>query len=364
MLRRDVAGLLNFEITRDRIPIASVDASYMLTPETGYIKVNAFSRSTLDEFLQALAKLRDEGMTQLVIDLRDNSGGLIDPATQMAGLFLPKGTLIVYTEGKNNPRRNYFANERDTSYLHTGLAVLIDEFSASASEIFAGAIQDNDRGTIIGRRSYGKGLVQEQHELRDGSAIRITTARYYTPVGRSIQKPYGNKDEYYDDLNERYRHGELMQADSTHFNDSLMFRTPQGKIVYGGGGIMPEIFVPMDTSYYSGYYSRVIRQGLAYRFAFEYTDRHRKALSEMPDYISLEKKLITDNILNQFIAYAAKQKLPQNNRDLAVSGTIIENMLKAYVIRNIFGDIGYYPIINQQDTMLPIAIEALKHNQF
>ncbi|MDR3094438.1 MAG: S41 family peptidase [Bacteroidales bacterium] len=362
MFRRDVPNLLYFDIIRDRIPISSVDAAYMLTPETGYIKVSAFSKSTLDEFRQALDQLRITGMTQLVVDLRNNSGGLIDPATQMAGLFLPKGTLVVYTEGKNSPRRNYYSEERDTSYLHTGLTVLINEYSASASEIFAGAIQDNDRGTIIGRRSYGKGLVQEQHDLRDGSAIRITVARYYTPIGRSIQKPYANIDEYYDDLNERYRHGELMQADSTHFNDSLMFRTPQGKIVYGGGGIMPEIFVPMDTSYFSEYYAKVMRHGWIYRFALEYTDKHRKELTDMPDYMALEKKLAHDHIMYPFTAYIAKQGLPQNNRDLAVSGAAIGNMLTASIVRNIFGEVGYYSILNKEDKMLQTAIETLKQN--
>ncbi|GHT21172.1 peptidase S41 [Bacteroidia bacterium] len=363
MLRRGVPELLYFDIVRDRIPIVSVDAAYMLTPETGYIKVNAFSKSTLDEFRQALAQLRSGGMTQLMVDLRDNSGGLIDPATQMAGLFLPKGTLIVYTEGNNSPRQDYYSEERDTSYLHTGLTVLINENSASASEIFAGAIQDNDRGTIVGRRSYGKGLVQKQHDLRDGSAIRITVARYYTPTGRSIQKPYANRDEYYDELNERYRHGELTQADSTHFNDSLMFRTPQGKIVYGGGGVMPEIFVPLDTSYFSEYYAKVMRRGWIYRFALEYTDRHRKELSDMPDYMALEKKLIRDHIIEQFTAYATKQGLPLNSRDRAVSAAAIQNILTAVIVRNIFGDSGYYPILNKEDAIVQTAVRELERER-
>jgi carboxyl-terminal processing protease len=360
IFRKGEPKWLDFELVRDKIPLFSVDVSYMLTPETGYIKVNSFSKTTMDEFMQALTKLKKDNMKQLVLDLRNNSGGLIDPAVHIAELFLPQGDLIVYTEGKNSPRQDYFSRQSDTTYLHIGLAVLVNEYSASASEILAGAIQDNDRGTIIGRRSYGKGLVQEQHEFRDHSALRITIARYYTPTGRCIQKPYNNKDkdEYYDDLNERFRHGELIQADSTHFNDSLMFYTPQGKIVYGGGGIMPEIFVPIDTAFYSVYYDKAMRRGLMYRFAFEYVDKNRKKLSALLDYAAIEDILNKDNIMEQFIGYTTKQGLQRNNRDLAVSGATIENLVTAYIARNILSDDGFYPVINKQDIMVQRAIKT------
>jgi len=248
ILRKGEPDLLEFTITRGKIPLYSVDVSYMLNDSTGYIKISKFARTTYKEFIKAIDTLKARGMTQMILDLRSNTGGYMDAATHIANQFLPKNTLIVYTKGRAHPREDVYAD--GTGEFQKGrLVVLIDEYSASASEILAGAIQDNDRGTIMGRRSFGKGLVQEPLVLSDGSAIRLTIARYYTPTGRCIQKPYdkGNK-EYYHDIQERISNGELEVADSIHFADSLKFKTPDGKIVYGGGGIMPDVFIPMDTT--------------------------------------------------------------------------------------------------------------------
>lgn len=360
VLRKGESEWLNFNVTRDKIPLFSIDAAYMLTQEIGYVKVNKFSKTTLDEFTEALHRLKEEGMQKIIIDLRDNGGGIIDGAIGLSELFLPSGKLIVYTEGNERPRIDYYSKSNRTSYTDMDLVLLINEGSASASEIVAGALQDNDRGTIIGRRSFGKGLVQEQHTLSDGSAIRITVSRYYTPTGRCIQKPYDQDEEKYrNDLYRRYINGEMAQADSIHFNTALKFVTPAGKIVYGGGGIMPDIFVPIDTSAYSAYYDIVLRKGLVYRYAFDYTDRHRKELSSQTDYRTLETYLSKHHILDDFIQYTSKQGVTKNNKDLQISGNAIENMVIAYIARNIFDDKGYYPIINQNDKMIQAGVKQL-----
>jgi len=296
--------------------------------------------------------------------LRDNPGGLIEGAIRMSEMFLPAGKLIVYTEGTQRGRIDYYSNGRNREYNDMDLVLLINENSASASEIVAGAIQDNDRGTIIGRRSYGKGLVQEQYPLADGSAIRITIARYYTPTGRCIQKPYNpnDKSEYFNELNERASHGEMMQSDSIRFNDSLRYVTPAGKVVYGGGGIMPDIFMPYDTSGYSRYYGIVGRRRLTERFAFDYADRNRKELTQLQDDKAIAAYLRKKNILNEFVAYAAKQGVAKNNNDLKISGLHIENEVMALIARNILDDKGFYPILNQMDQMVQKAIEVLETN--
>ncbi len=358
--RNGSSELLAFNVTRDKIPLYSVDAAYMATPEIGYIKVNKFSKTTLREFTDACNQLKNKGMKKMILDLRDNGGGLIDAATGMSELFLPAGKLIVYTEGNERPRTDYYASGKGRLFIDTDLVLLINEGTASAAEIVAGAIQDNDRGTVIGRRSFGKGLVQEQLELSDGSALRLTVARYYTPTGRCIQKPYDRgDDEYFNELSERYSHGEMTQVDSVHFDDSLKYVTPNGKIVYGGGGIMPDIFVPMDTSVYSGYYDRIIRRGLMYRFSFDYTDKHRKELNNCSDYQTLEALLYKKNVLNEFILFAAKQGVARNEKDLRISGSSIENTIVAYIVRNMFDDSGFYPVLNQTDIMVKKGIEQL-----
>ena len=361
--RRGNADLLDFTLTRDRIPIFSIDAAYMITPETGYIKVNKFSKTTFQEFTDAAEKLKAEGMKKMMIDLRDNSGGIIDGAIRMAELFLSAGKLIVYTEGNQRGRDEYYSNGKNTEFLDLELVLLIDETSASASEIVAGAIQDNDRGTIIGRRSFGKGLVQEQIPFSDGSALRITIARYYTPTGRCIQKPYSHNDknEYFNELDIRYANGEMTQANSVRFNDSLQYVTPAGKVVYGGGGIMPDIFMPYDTTGISKYYQIVMRRRLPYYFALDYADQNRKELSHLSDYKSMESYLKQHNVLNEFVAFAAKHGMAKNNQDLIISGALLENVVIAFVARNILDDKGYYPILNQMDKMALKGVEVLNH---
>ena len=362
ILRKGNSGLIDFFIVRDKIPLFSIDAAYMITPETGYIKVNKFSKTTLQEFTDAAEKLKEEGMKKMIIDLRKNSGGIIDGAIGMSELFLPAGKLIVYTEGRERGRKDYLSNGKNQDYIGMDLVLLIDELSASASEIVAGAIQDNDRGTVIGRRSYGKGLVQEQYSLPDGSALRITVSRYYTPVGRCIQKPYDREDngEYFNELNYRILHGEMTQVDNIHFDDSLRFVTPEGKVVYGGGGIMPDVFVPIDSTGYSKYYATVMRRGLIYNFAFDYADDNRKELSAYPDYKSMQAHLYQINILDKFVAFAAKNGLAKNEKDLKISGKTIENIVMAYISRNILDDKGFYPVLNQKDKTVQKGIEVLQ----
>ena len=364
--RKENSGLLDFMVTRDKIPLVSIDAAYMITPEIGYIKVNKFSKTTLQEFTDAAAELKTEGMKKLMIDLRENPGGIIDGAIGMSEMFLPAGKLIVYTKGNRQERRNYFSKGNNPEYVDMDLVLLIAESSASASEIFAGAIQDNDRGTIIGRRSYGKGLIQEQYSFSDGSAIRISVSRYYTPVGRCIQKPYKTRDsdnnsQYFNELETRYSHGEMDQADSIRFDDALQFITPEGKEVYGGGGIMPDIFIPIDNSWISKYYEVAKRRGLIYAFAFYQVDKNRKELSRFKDYKSLQAYLYQRNILKEFVAYAATRGLVKNDRDLKISGPVIENMIMAYIARHILDDKGYYPVLNQMDKTVQKGIEVLNN---
>ena len=361
--RKGNAELLDFNLMRDRIPIFSIVAAYMITPEIGYIKVDKFSKTTFQEFAEAAEKLKEEGMKKMIVDLRDNPGGIIDGAIRMSEMFLPAGKLIVYTEGNGWRRSNYYSSGKNPEYSEMELVLLIDELSASASEIVAGAIQDNDRGTIIGRRSFGKGMVQEQHSFSDGSAMRITIARYYTPTGRCIQKPYNrnDKDEYFNELNVRVSHGELTQVDSIRFNDSLRYVTPGGKTVYGGGGIMPDIFMPVDTAGYSKYYELVMRRGFVYRFAFDYVDNNRKELLHFTDYQSLETHLKQRNILGAFVAYAAQQGVARNEKDLKISGAILENIVMAYIARNILDDKGFYPVINRMDKMVQKGVEVLTY---
>ena len=361
--RKGVNEMINFSITRDKIPLVSIDVAYMITPEIGYIKVNKFSKTTLHDFIVAAAKLKTEGMKKMIIDLRDNSGGVIDGAIGMSEMFLPAGTLIVYTEGAERGRTNYYSKGKNAEFNDLQLALLIDETSASASEIVAGAIQDNDRGMIIGRRSFGKGLVQEQHTFFDRSALRITVARYYTPTGRCIQKPYqiNDDDDYFNEVYERVLHGEMIVEDSIRFNDSLRYVTPAGKVVYGGGGIMPDIFVPYDTTKYSRYYAQVMR-GLVFRYAFDYADKNRKELAAYTDHQSMQKHLRQKQILDKFVAHAAQQGIAKNSADLQISGALLENIIMAYIARNIIDDKGFYPILNQMDPMVQKGVKELTIN--
>lgn len=355
--RKGFKDLFAFEITRGDIPIYSVDVSYMIDPATGYIKVSRFGEKTYEEFMDGMKKLSQQGMKNVIVDLRGNPGGYLNAVIRMVNEFLDKGELIVYTEGHSQARKTYQADSRG-AYRDKGVVVLIDDFSASASEIFAGAIQDNDRGWVVGRRSFGKGLVQEQIPFSDGSAVRLTVARYYTPSGRSIQKPYdkGN-DEYYKDIMARAIHGEFQKADSIHFSDTLKYITSAGRIVYGGGGIMPDFFVPADTLGYSEYYSKITQKGLVYQFALDYADSKRGELSGMKNTGEFEKYLQKGDVLKLFVAYAEKKGTKSNAADLKTSSEIIDTQIKAYIARNIIGEEGFYPIIMNIDKALLEAIE-------
>lgn len=321
--RKGVNDLIDFEIIRDEIPLYSVDVAYMVDDSIGFIKINRFAETTYNEFITGVEKLKAQNLRKLILDLRGNTGGYMDAATNITDQFLDAGKLIVYTQGKSSPRYDIFSTSRGIC-KDIELVILQDEFSASASEIIAGAIQDNDRGTIIGRRSFGKGLVQEPYPLSDGSVIRLTIARYYTPTGRSIQKPYSeDKDEYYNDLYERYKHGEFSEKDSIQFADSLKFITPGGKIVFGGGGIMPDIFVPLDTVGYSKYYAEVVRKGILYNFTFEFADNHREILKKQKDAKGVDNYLESIKIFEQFAEYAEKKEFSKQPKDLIIRETLL-----------------------------------------
>lgn len=353
---------LDFVITRDIIPLYSVDISYMADDSTGYIKVSKFSLSTPEEVDDALQKLKERGSTRLILDLRGNVGGYLESAIKMADEFLGNEKLIVYTEGNNRPRQYAYATQSG-KFEDQALAILIDEGSASASEILAGAIQDNDRGVIIGRRSFGKGLVQQQLELDDGSAVRLTVARYFTPTGRCIQRPYNNGEEaYYDDLLQRLKTGELNNQDSIRFPDSLKYYTPGGKVVYGGGGIMPDIYVPIDTGQYYSYYNQLINKGLIYQFAYDFADKNRdKLLTAYSDAsVFIEKFTVDNTLFDQLVVYGESKGVPRNDRDLKPTRDLIARLLKAYVGRNLFNDEAFYPVLNQDDRIFLKALETLK----
>lgn len=352
--------ILKYTVTRGEIPVNSVDVAYMIAPGVGFIKVNKFAEDTYSEFLTGIADLRAKGARKYIIDLRENSGGLMDQAINMINEFLPKGQLIVYSEGKAYKRFDARADGKG-SCIGAPVVVLIDEFSASASEIFAGAIQDNDRGTIIGRRSFGKGLVQQQYQLSDGSALRLTVARYYTPSGRSIQKPYvkGKAEEYENDIMKRFLHGEFDSKDSIQVADSLKFKTLKGRVVYGGGGVMPDVFVPRDTTGYTNYLNKALNYGYLYQFAFKYTDANRKKLSTFKSWQAMDQYLNNENLLGGFAAFAASKDLAPNNREIAISKRLILNQLKAYIIRNTLGDNGFYPVFMKDDKTVLKALEVI-----
>lgn len=358
ILRKGYPELLDFSIKRDKIPIYSVDVAYMTNENTGYISISNFAESTYDEFMNGLRELKGKGMENLILDLRGNSGGIMDASIQIANEFLKKGQLIVYTKGRTQIRSE--ARATGSGQFGTGgLAILIDEWSASASEILAGAIQDNDRGTIIGRRSFGKGLVQEPVNFPDGSGIRLTIARYYTPSGRSIQKPYNNGiDEYNEDLMNRFNNHEFENQDSIHFVDSLKFRTAGGRTVYGGGGIMPDKFIPYDTTGTSGYFLKT--RPLIYQFALSYTEKNREILKKYTEADDLEKYLDRQGLLDQFVKYASQNKIEPDADGLKISGKIIHTQLKAYIARNMLDNKGFYPIWEDLDVTLKYAIGFLK----
>lgn len=358
--RPGFSDLFEFEIVRGEIPIFSVDVSYMITNEIGLIKVNRFAETTHKEFIAGIKKLEVQGAKKLIIDLRGNSGGYLQAVFEMVDEFLPANKLIVYTQGKARPRYDYLSTENGI-WKDKDVLVLVDEFSASAAEIFAGAIQDNDRGLIVGRRSFGKGLVQEQIPFFDGSALRLTVARFYTPSGRCIQKSYEKGMEAYAmDYHNRIIHDELSEKDSIHFNDSLKYYTTGGRAVYGGGGIMPDFFVPVDTTGYSDFYAAVARKNLVYYFAFDYADKNRNELNKLGDVWKIDQYLTDNNLFDEFLKHAQSKGIKYSAKDLKISKVLLKVQLHAYVCRNILGDEGFYPIIFKIDTTVDKAVELLK----
>jgi carboxyl-terminal processing protease len=364
ILRRNVNDLLDFNITRDKIPIYSIDASYKVTDDVGYIKISRFSLTTVDEFKDAISKLKKNNIKNLILDLTGNGGGYLEVAISLADQFLDEGKLILYTEGVNSPKKEYYAT-KEGEFEKGRLVVLIDEGSASASEIVSGAIQDWDRGIIIGRRSFGKGLVQRRCPLPDQSELRLTIARYYTPTGRLIQKPYNNgKEDYELEIVRRYNHGEFMSADSIHFPDSLKYYTLKNtRLVYGGGGIMPDIFVPLDTAFYTDYYRDLIRLGILNQFVLNYVDRHRKELVSKYAHISEFKKSfnIDDKLLNDLVAFAREKGLSENPQSVAVSSSQIKLLLKGYIARDLWSTSEFYEVVNEDDAKFKKALSVIQN---
>lgn len=360
--RQHIDELVEVEVTRDKIPIKSIESAFVLTDSIGYVKLGQFAKTSHAELQLALLKLRAAGVKKLIFDLRGNSGGFLDQAILIANEFLLKNQLIVYTEDRYRKQMREYADGMGMAQ-DMEVAVLIDEYSASSSEILAGALQDNDRGTIIGRRSFGKGLVQKQIPFRDGSALRLTIARYYTPTGRSIQKPYtiGDQESYDADLWNRYQNNEFFSADSIHFADSLKRVTAGGKVVYGGGGIMPDCFIPADTTDLTPYFLEVSGRNILYRYTIEYADRKREALNKVASLDDLQQLLDSDKrLVEDFISYAARQGVKPNYRDIAVSRRLIEAQLRAYIGRNtVLEDDGFYKNIYPIDTVILKAIEVL-----
>ena len=361
--RSSLEELVDMTITRAPIELHSVTAAFMLDRDEaiGYIRLAQFSRTSYNEVSKALERLRSEGMKSVIIDLRGNGGGFLDQVVAMVNELLPANQLIVYTEDRYGQRVNEYSNGSG-SYTDIGIAVLVDEFSASSSEILAGAIQDNDRGLVIGRRTFGKGLVQAQIPFEDGSAMRLTVARYYTPTGRSIQKPYtnGNEEEYHMDLVNRINHHELFSADSIHFDESMKFTTPKGRTVYGGGGIMPDIFIPIDTLYVSDYYNKVWNSNVLYRYTLDFNDRHRKAMDKVTTIEELDAVLDSESLIDDFVAYAERNGIERDQEGLDKSREVIEAQIRAYIGRNAMADeAGFYHNIYPIDEAMQRAVEEL-----
>ena len=356
--------LLHFTVIRGNIPVKSIDAAYMINEKVSYIKVNKFGETTYPELLIALAKLNQKNCEGLIVDLRGNTGGYMAAAIQMVNEFLPNNRLIVYTQGRKSPREDYNSNGTGSNQKMP-LVVLVDEGSASASEIFAGAIQDNDRGTIVGRRSFGKGLVQQPIEFSDGSAIRLTIARYYTPSGRCIQKPYekGKESEYELDLLTRYEHGEFFSADSIKQDETEVYHTRLGRPVYGGGGIMPDIFVPQDTTGMTSYFRMAANRGLIIRYTFDYTDQNRSTLQKYDTPEKMEAYLKGQNLLNKFAAWAEKKGLKRRNNLMMKSRRLFEMSLYGNIIYNMLGMEAYVEYLNESDKTVLKAVEILEKGE-
>ena len=365
--RHGLEELVDVMVVRDAIPIKSVESAFMITSDIGYIRLSQFARTSYIELLRALIKLRQEGLKKLIFDLRGNSGGFMDQAIMIANDFLPEGCLIVYTEDRQKEQVKQFSNGQGTS-TDLKLAILIDESSASSSEILAGAVQDNDRGVIVGRRSFGKGLVQNQLPYSDGSALRLTVARYFTPTGRSIQKPYekGHGEDYELDMLNRYNNNEFFSADSIHFSDSLKFTTPKGRTVYGGGGIMPDYFIPLDTTDMTRYFMEVSGRNIIYRYTLDYADKHREALNKVETLADLTALLDADKgMLEDFVRYAERQGVKPVRREIERSRKIITSQLRAYIGRNtVLEDDGFYYNIFPIDDEVQRTLEIFESGEY
>lgn len=365
MLRKGIPDLILFKIIRDKIPVNSVDASYMLTPDIGYIKVNNFGSTTADEFRTAILKLKDSGMKKLILDLQGNGGGYLNAAVDMSDEFLDRDKLVVYTQGLKQSKSIAKASAMG-GFEQGKLIVLVDEYSASASEIVSGAIQDWDRGIVIGRRTFGKGLVQRQIPLMDGSMLRLTTARYYTPTGRSIQKPYKDGvDKYHKELEERYKHGELINKDSIHFPDSLKYQTLRLKrTVYGGGGIMPDIFIPLDTTRFTDFHRKTVARGIINKLVVQYIDENRSGLkNDYPVFENYAKSFeIPETVVAKLKSLSEKEKITYTDEMFQKSLPLIKLQLKALIARDIWSMTEYYRIMDEENEALQKAREILSKN--
>lgn len=357
------AELLEFRITRDDIPLNSIDAVYMADGKTGYIRLSRFAATSYKEFKDAITKLKKQGMQQLILDLTDNGGGYMQIAAQIANEMLNRGNLIVYTQGRKSPRQNLNADGSGT-FRTQKVVVMINQFSASASEILSGAVQDWDRGVVVGRRSFGKGLVQREFLLPDSSSFRLTIARYYTPSGRNIQKPYvkGDREEYDKDIIDRYNHGELQSADSIHFADSLKHTTLRlHRTVYGGGGIMPDVFVPLDTTRYTDYHRRLVAKGIIPQFALRYVDKNRADLkAQYPDAQKFIKEFtVTDEMLNNLVDAGKAEKVDFDKSQFAKSKEMLRTFVKAAIANDLFSTGAYFQIVNEQNDIYKEALSII-----
>ena len=365
--RSGVAEIMQFGITRDEIPIYSVDASYMVDPKTGYIRISRFAESTADEFEQAFNKLSKQGMKQLILDLCDNGGGYLNTAVELANWFLNAGETIVYTEGRRSPRYDATANGKG-KFKEGKLVVLVNQYSASASEILSGAVQDWDRGVIVGRRTFGKGLVQRQFGFEDGSMIRLTTARYYTPSGRCIQKPYkeGEKEDYAMDVYKRFKDGELQHADSIHVADSLKYTTLKtGRVIYGGGGVIPDVFVPVDTTEFSKYYSDLSAKGVLIQYTLSYVDKYRDEMKKKyADVVAFEKGfVVSDEMMKELIAMGEKEGVKYDEEQFKVSKNLLELLVKSLIARDVFDQEAFTIIYNKRNDVLKEGLRVINDDK-
>ena len=365
IVRRGIGDKLTFNVTRDHIPVKTIDGYYMIRPKVGYIRIGSFGATTYQEFMTAVDSLKRQGMHDLVLDLEDNGGGYLQSAVQIANEFLKKGDLIVYTQGRKFPRQEYLA-QGNGSLLDCKVVVLINEFTASAAEIVTGAIQDHDRGMVVGRRSFGKGLVQRPVEFADGSMMRLTIAHYYTPSGRCIQKPYtkGDRKDYDMELDERYKHGELYSADSIHFSDSLKYYTlAKHRTVYGGGGIMPDYFVPLDTMQYTSFHRKLVAKNIIMDNDLKFMDSHRKQIKKdyplFSDYLA--KYEVPQSLIDSIVSDGKKQKIePKDKAELDRTMPYLKAQLKALIARDVWDMSEYFQVMNQWNSIVTRGVEVIK----